>query len=126
GRIVKSVLQAVTGIGKFVSSLLGLKSAWKGVLIAVGAAGLIFAPFVTAVAAIMLAIDDFIAWLDGRKSLIGKALDAIEELFASWGIDLDLSPEAIGQAITDVVDSLKSGYNEIASVLSSIKDAIGR
>lgn len=126
GRMVKSIFDAVTGIGKFISSLLGLQSTWKGVLIALAAAGLVFAPFFTALAAVMLAIDEFIAWLNGRKSVLGSILDGIEELFASWGVEIDLSPEAIGKGIMQVVDTLKRAYATIASTLSSIKDAISR
>lgn len=85
GKVVSSVGQAVAAIGRFVSSLLGLESTWKGVAIVLGGIAAVFAPWAAAFAGVVLLVDDFIGWLQGRPSLIGQSLDAIKALFTAWG-----------------------------------------
>lgn len=99
GKVVSSIGQAVAAIGRFVSGLLGLESTWKGVAIVLGGIAAVFAPWAAAFAGVVLLVDDFIGWLQGRPSLIGKALDAIKGVFTAWG------------------PSIKAVWNDVLSVL---------
>lgn len=83
-QLVKSLILSIKWAGELISSMLGLANTWQGVMVLFAMAGLVFAPLLTAVGALMLVLDDFVAWMQGRPSLIGAALSAIKSRFTSW------------------------------------------
>lgn len=117
---IKSIGQAVAGIGRFAAKLLDLGAAWKGVLAVLGTVGMIVAPWKTAFAGLVLIIEDFVKFMQGGKSAIGQVLKSIEEMFASWGIEIDLSPEGVKEKLEAFTQAFRDFQGKLGLVLAGI------
>lgn len=73
--------------------------------------------FVAAITLIVLAVEDFINFLQGNNSVIGKCLE-------SWGIDADAAREKIIGFFQGAQDSLKKALEVIRGALGRAKEVI--
>jgi hypothetical protein len=117
---IKTIGQGVAGIGRFAAKLLDLGAAWKGILVVLGTVGMIVAPWKTAFVGLVLVVEDFVKFLNGGKSAIGKLLESIEELFASWGVEIDLSPDGVKGKLNAFAEAFQDFQGKLGLALAGI------
>lgn len=108
------VQEAISGIGRFVSSLLGLKSDFAGVMIALGGIGALVAPWAVAFAAMIVAVDDFVTFLNGGESVIGWTLDRIKAKFEEWR-----------QSASAVIEKISAEWSALTEIFTAVGDPVG-
>jgi hypothetical protein len=87
----RNMVVAAKAIGEFVSEILGLESPLAGLAVLIGGVAALFNPWIAGFALLFLFLDDLAAYLDGRSSAIGAGIQALNDLLASLGINVDLT-----------------------------------
>lgn len=88
-------------------SIGGLKNALPALGAAAAAVGLAFAPMTAGIAALLLLLDDFLAYKQGRDSMMGSALGGMKKFGSMPQEKADEKAAAFGSAMADkVLDSL--------------------
>jgi hypothetical protein len=103
---VRGVGKLLETVGRLVSPIISALWRMRTVVFAVGVAlAAAFAPVTTAIAALLLIIDDVWTYLEGGDSVIGGLIDALERFFTSSETILG----SIGAMIWTLVKTLMSG-----------------
>lgn len=143
GRIlgdVWKVIQTVVGFVKSMNTALGgtvssvqllmraleAFAAMKAIWVIVGAIGAIPAAVIAAVAIIYLVIDDITGYFQGKKSLIGTFLEAMQKAFGKMpfiGVFFDLLKQQLYDVV-HLVEYIRDGWTAMAEAVSNIVEDI--